>query len=444
MRMIRGLAAPRAPAEPGDGELLERFAGSRDQEAFAALVRRHGPMVLAVCQSVLNHPDDAEDAFQATFLVLVRKARSIGKPKSVSSWLHGVAHRVSLKARAALSRRRAQESQVPPMPNPEADTDTLWRDLRPVLHEEVGRLPARYREPFVLCYLEGKTNEEAAAILGWPKGTVLSSLARARERLRERLTRRGLTLSAAALTTVLAEKAVPAAVAPALVDATVQIGVLYATGTVAGIAGPVLAYAAAATRSMFVAKLKLVFGVFIACSALGVGSAMLLSSRPANDPPPAATEPPAPPLPRPAVPPAPEAPPTQRVQIPDAERVLGTWVVVAGEQHGAAFKDLNDTLLVLTRADFILTAPRGELRWIIRRGETRGGWKLDPATKPGQLTLQEKTRNLQAIYRLERDRLMLCVGDPDRERPAAFATTPDDRRLLLTFQRQGPAPPAEP
>src|SRR5262249_20611485 len=191
----------------------------------------------------------AEDAFQDTLLVLVRKARSIGKPQSVSSWLHGVAHRVSLKARAALSRRRVQERQVPPMPNPEADTETLWRDLRPVLHEEVGRLPPRYREPFVLCYLEGKTNEEAAAILGWPKGTVLSSLARARERLRDRLTRRGLTLSAAALATLLAEKAAPAAIAPALVDATVNVSVLYASGTVTGIAAPVVAYAEAMTRS---------------------------------------------------------------------------------------------------------------------------------------------------------------------------------------------------
>src|SRR5262249_31616689 len=140
---------------------------------------------------------DAEDAFQATFLILVRKAGSLGRPELLGNWLYGVAYRTAARARAEATRRRFRE--VPlidrDLPAKESTPDGVWRDLRPVLDEEINRLPDKYRAPFVLCYLEGKTNEEAARQLGCPLGTVLSRLARARERLRLRLTSRGLTLS---------------------------------------------------------------------------------------------------------------------------------------------------------------------------------------------------------------------------------------------------------
>src|SRR5262249_13567622 len=147
-----------------DGELLERFAAQREEAAFAALLCRHGPMVFGVCQSILQDTQDAEDAFQATFLVLARQPQAIGKPASVSSWLHGVAYRLAMKARAEAARRRSCERQLVSRLATESQDEVIWRDLRPVLHQEVNRLPERYRLPFVLCYLEGKTNEEAAVL----------------------------------------------------------------------------------------------------------------------------------------------------------------------------------------------------------------------------------------------------------------------------------------
>src|SRR5437879_808519 len=151
VRHLRRLAAPHDADEPTDGQLLERFAVGSEQAAFEALVRRHGPMVLGVCRRVLNNAADADDAFQATFLVLVHKAGSIRKRELVGSWLYGVAYRTAVKARAAAARRGARERQVVPMPPTEPANDVVWRDLRPVLDEELERLPDHYRIPVVLC-----------------------------------------------------------------------------------------------------------------------------------------------------------------------------------------------------------------------------------------------------------------------------------------------------
>src|SRR5262249_24569164 len=158
----------------------ERFVRRRDEAAFEALVWRHAPLVLGVCRRVLRHEQDAEDAFQATFLTLVRKARSIGRKQSVGSWLYKVAYRAAVQAKAAAGRRAAREKPWAGEPAGEPSEDVIWRDLRPVLDEEVGRLPARYRVPFVLCYLNGKTSAEAAREIGCPAGTIMSRLAWAR------------------------------------------------------------------------------------------------------------------------------------------------------------------------------------------------------------------------------------------------------------------------
>ncbi len=181
-----------------DGELLERFARRRDEAAEAAfeiLLARHAAMVLTVCQQVLGDSHAAEDAFQATFLVVVRRAGSlrVRKPGSVGPWLHGVAYRIALKTRQGAARRRAREHRVaaPTVGRPSAAIE--HGELRALLHDEVNRLPAKYRAPVVLCYFEGRTHDEAAAALRWPVGTVRGRLARARDRLRARLTRRGLT-----------------------------------------------------------------------------------------------------------------------------------------------------------------------------------------------------------------------------------------------------------
>src|SRR6516162_4079840 len=162
-----------------DRELLERFATRRDEEAFAQLVRRHGPLVLGVCRQVLRQEQDAEDAFQATFLVLSRKAGSIRSAEALPNWLYGVASRLARRMRGAVARRQAREVALVEPPTSEPGPGGELGDLGPVLHEEIGRLPDKYRLPFVLCYLDGKTNEQAARQLGCPAGTVFSRLARA-------------------------------------------------------------------------------------------------------------------------------------------------------------------------------------------------------------------------------------------------------------------------
>jgi len=209
-----------------DDDLVERFLGQGGEEAedaFRELVVRHGPMVLGVCRHVLDQHQDAEDAFQATFLVLARKAGSIRDRRVLGSWLYEVAYRIAVRARAHAVRRRTQERQGAEMSVTAPEYDAGWNELRPVLHEEVNRLPEKYRTPVVLCYLEGKTNEEVAQMLRWPVGTVKGRLSRARELLRSRLTRRGLALSAAFLVTALSRNAVFAEVVPLyLIDATVE------------------------------------------------------------------------------------------------------------------------------------------------------------------------------------------------------------------------------
>ncbi len=163
-----------------DAQLLDRFLTGRDESAFAFLVARHGPMVLAVCRGVLRNADDAQDAFQATFLVLFRKAGGLRAAGSLGSWLYRVAYRIALRANAVASRRKERSIEEHVMSaeaaSPgEADVD---RELLPIIHAEIDRLPDRYRAPIALCYLEGLSYEQAAHQLGWPIGTVGSRIAR--------------------------------------------------------------------------------------------------------------------------------------------------------------------------------------------------------------------------------------------------------------------------
>ena len=192
-RLRTVLGAP--PGEgPGDGELLERFLARRDEAAFAVLVRRHGPMVLGVCRRLLGNVHDAEDAFQATFLLLARKGSGVRPPGRVGPWLYGVARRTAREARRAAARRRAREARALPRPEPARET----AELRPVLDRELARLPERYRAPVVLCDLEGMTRGQAARALGWREGTVSSRLARARALLARRLRGYGVVCAGAA------------------------------------------------------------------------------------------------------------------------------------------------------------------------------------------------------------------------------------------------------
>src|SRR5262245_54802454 len=185
-----------------DGQLVQRFLTARDgadQAAFTALVERHGPMVLGVCRKVLGNAQDAEDAFQATFLVLARKAGSVRKANSLAGWLHRVARRVAIQAKAIAVRRRVYERRSAAMKAVQLERQEGSSEGWPELHEAIARLPERYREPVVLCYLEGFTTEEAALRIGCPQGTILSRLSRARERLKGQLERRGLVPSTPSL-----------------------------------------------------------------------------------------------------------------------------------------------------------------------------------------------------------------------------------------------------
>jgi RNA polymerase sigma factor (sigma-70 family) len=270
-----------------DGQLLERFLARRDEADFEALVRRHGPMVLGTCLRVLKNTHDAEDAFQATFLVLFRKAASLLPRAGVANWLYGVAYHTALKARAAARRRRAKEAQVRDMPGREPPTDAPAPDWRPLLDQELSRLPEKYREPVVLCDLEGKTRREAAAPLGVPEGTLSGRLTTARRMLARRLARRGVTLSAGALAAALSQAASARVPAP-LVVSTVKAAALLAAGETA--AGVISAKVAALTEgvlaamSMTKAKATAAFVVVIGLMALGGGFAHRSLAGPAGPP----------------------------------------------------------------------------------------------------------------------------------------------------------------
>jgi RNA polymerase sigma factor (sigma-70 family) len=186
--ITRGGGAALGTDAATDGELVGRWAAGADPDALEALVRRHGGMVFGVCRRALGNTPDADDAFQSTFLVLVRKAHTLARPEQVAGWLHGVALRVATKARAERGRRQQREGTIVDVPAPDRPDDTT--DLRRVLDEELDKLPEKYRLPIVLCELEGRTLEEAAKLLGWPKGTVAGRLSRGRELLRQRLSRR--------------------------------------------------------------------------------------------------------------------------------------------------------------------------------------------------------------------------------------------------------------
>jgi RNA polymerase sigma factor (sigma-70 family) len=290
---LRRVAEPGWAAGLTDGELLERFLARRDEAAFTALVRRHGPAVLGVCRRILHHPQEAEDAFQATFLVLVRSAASIRKRRSVGSWLYGVARRVAVRARGDRARRRQVEQRAPARAAADVPDQATGREFRSVLEEEVRRLPERCRLPFVLCYLEGKTNAEAAEQLGCPKGTVLSRLAHARELLRARLGRRGLGLPAGLAGLAAAEGTHAAALPAPLVAATTRAASVLAGGE-GGVAGAIPGRVAELTertvRAMWGAKLKLAALVVLVAGLVGGGASALAyralgADRPTEGPP---------------------------------------------------------------------------------------------------------------------------------------------------------------
>ncbi|WP_406693954.1 RNA polymerase sigma factor [Singulisphaera sp. Ch08] len=276
-RQIHTLFHTGTGAGLSDGQLLERFTTQSDEDAeraFAALVHRHGPTVLRVCRGVLRDTHDAEDAFQATFLVLAGKARSIRQRNSVGSWLYGVALRVSSEMRFVAARRRTHEGRVAGMKQESLSGED--DDSSQVVHEELARLPDRLRAAVVLCYLEGRTCEEAAHQLGWPVGTVKTRLGQARERLRIRLVRRGLTsLGSSAAVASSAEAMSILPTVPIALEATVVHAALRLTSGKAMlevVSSSVITLAEGVRKAMFLSRLKLAVAAALAVGTVAVGT----------------------------------------------------------------------------------------------------------------------------------------------------------------------------
>jgi RNA polymerase sigma factor (sigma-70 family) len=269
LRYIRKVAAAQYPLNLADQELLERFTGRSDEAAFAALVHRHGPMVLHLCRRVLRNNEAAEDAFQATFLVFCQKAASLRMQESVGGWLHSVAYRIAQKARIAAARRRKHEGRLSERQVTNPLVELTLREAHEILDQELVRLPEKFRVPLVLCYLEGLTKDEAAQQLGWPASTVKSRLEQARERLRGRLTSRGLALSGALVASLFHEATASAAVPPVLLDSTIKAASLFAAGQAVSsvVSTKVTALSEGVLKTMSLTKLK----IAIAVTLLGVG-----------------------------------------------------------------------------------------------------------------------------------------------------------------------------
>src|SRR5262245_52985298 len=247
-----------------DGQLLEEYLSRRDEAAIAVLVRRHGPMVWGVCRRVLRNYHDAEDAFQATFLVLVRKAPSIVPRELVVNWLYGVAYQTALNAKATGARRRARERQVRDMPEPAVVEQDRAHALQLFLDQELSRLPDKYRAVIVLCDLEAMTRQEAARQLGVPEGTVAGRLARARAMLAKRLTRHGLATAGGVVAVVLSQNVASAGAPISVVSNTIKAATVFAAGQGAA-AGVISAQVAGLTQGVLKTMLwsKLMFATAV-------------------------------------------------------------------------------------------------------------------------------------------------------------------------------------
>jgi len=463
---LRRVSAPPEVETASDAHLLERFGTHQDEVAFSLLMQRHGPMVLGVCRRLLSDVHDAEDAFQATFLVLVRKANTLRRPEQLGNWLYGVAYRVALRARCRAARLRAREQRVAEEPAMPPDDDAAWEDLRPVLDEEVQRLPARYRAPFVLCYLEGKTKGQAAQRLRLPEGTVSSRLARARERLRSRLSRRGIVLSAAALAGLL-EAHARAAVPPLLSQAVRQAAVLMVMEavTASGISPQVLTLTKGVIHAMFWSKLRIAIGVALVLSVVGLGTGTWYRVGAAGPPdePRVQREPQAVPgvfgtnrgitqttSASPLTPPnsrgssTGDADPLSRRTQPGEESqprspgsIQGEWVAIYEERNGQPQTEVQKQGLKLR------IGPNHELAWNSAGRTMHFHYRLARNTTPAQIVLEPVGApvTMRGIYKRQDHFLLLCInyGSTPNEAPTLQAPTDfsakGPREILLLFRR---------
>jgi RNA polymerase sigma factor (sigma-70 family) len=446
---LRRAAVVRAGSDLTDGQLLECFVSRRDEAAFEALLRRHGPMVLGVCRRVLRDAHDAEDAFQATFLVLVRKAGSVVPRERVGNWLYGVAVRTALEAKTMAARRRLKERRVRDLLRPEALPAEDWSDVRPLLDEELSQLPDKYRVPVVLCDLEGKSRQEAARQLGWPKGTVASRLATARRMLARRLARRGVALAGGALAVVLVHQQASAGVPPALVAATLKTAALFASGhaPTAGEISKAAALAEGVLKAMLLTRLKTAVAVMLALGVLGLTGTLtyrVLAAEPAGRGDPAIQQAAAgeaePPRPNAEAPPSRTADAGKAADAAEVERLirqLGSDRFTEREEATQALEKIgepayealrkaaadSDDVEIRKRAEGILRTI--EQRWEVRRFEGHAGVALSPN---GRRALSTSDQTVQ-LWDVETGAELLRLTGHTVD-VAGFAFAPDGRRAL--------------
>jgi RNA polymerase sigma factor (sigma-70 family) len=373
VRHIQDLAARPNRDEETDGSLVRAFLGRNDQRAFAELLRRHGSMVLRVCRRALGNAQDAEDALQATFLVLARQAASIRKRESLAGWLHGVAYRMAKHAQRAAARRHQYEAQAtPPQPRDPALL-AAWQELRALLDEEIENLPDPLREPFVSCCLENRSCAQAARQLGLKEGTIWNRLARARKFLQERLSRRGVTLSAGFLAALSGQNAASAPVPAALVVSTVKAATSVAAGGTAAsvVSAKVAAFTQGVLRTMFLTKLKVTTARLLV-AALLVGS-VLIPGLCALSQPSLAQQPVA----------------QQQEKLPDkesAEKQDAVKVVKPGADYVLSLAYCNDgkTVALVLRKEWDPRTPGSVVLWNVQKGEVEQTLQKFDNDAPGQ------------------------------------------------------------
>lgn len=395
-----------------DAHLLQQFVGHHDEAAFEVLLHRHGPLVFSICRRMLFDAQDAEDAFQATFLVLARKAGSLTRQSLLSNWLHGVALRVAARVRRTALRRRAVQRQGLDLTGVVGPWRFVDPDLAPVLHEEVQRLPDKYRSPVVLCYLEGKTNQEAADLLQWPVGTVKTRLDKAREMLRLRLARRGVTLTAGLLTTL----AVSGAVVPAAVHAeAVHAGLAFAAGNVIGggaASAPALTLATGVLRTMLVSQVKRAVATLLTVAVLlGMGS-LAYDGR--------------------AVAVAAQDDKKDAKPKADKDAILGAWKVEKIEEDGKEVAEIEDGKVAKSKE---LTFTESKLAF---EGLPEIAYKLDASASPKTIDLENSdgSKVFAGVYSLEGDTLKFCVTrEANGPRPKAVASKAGEATRLLVLKR---------
>jgi RNA polymerase sigma factor (sigma-70 family) len=435
-RVIQHISHVLTTESRSDGQLLGCFVEHRDEDAFAALVRRHSPMVWGVCRRLLDH-QDAEDATQAAFLVLVHKAASVVPREMVANWLYGVAHQIALQARRTAARRNTRERQVTEMPEPAVVQQHLWHDLRPLLDQELSRLPVKYRILIVLCDLEGKTRKEVARQFGLPEGTVAGRLARARTMLAKRLAKHGLAVSGGALATVLAQNAASASVPASVVSASIKAASLVAGGqfvTSGAISVKVAALTEGALKSMLITKLKVVMVLLVVAAALS-GAAGLIYNTQASEQPIAegATEK--------ADDKKPLAAKKDEKPKSDKERLQGTWKVVYGDERDGkcTFTFTTSEITIKTQQPLAKEPATTYLRF-----------RLDEMTNPKGIDVEEgrpgewKGEWALGIYSLDGDTLRICVNRKKGERPAALFNVKPEDSFFVVLKREPKGSPVMP